>query len=268
MNKANTQLHPDSTDFCMLDYPCAYLPDKSVRMNYRHIEHASKDFVTAVIQRGWRRFGKYYFHPICQGCDACKSLRIQADTFSPRKSQRRVIKKNTETKIIIQRPSLSKAHIELYNRYHAWKSRKDQWRHREISQKEYFENFVDGAHDFGREVLYYAGDTLIGVDLIDIVNDGISAIYFYYDPEYAHLSLGTYSLIKQMDLAKQMGLPYIYLGYWVDGCKAFAYKENFKPLSLLDGFPDLDIVPDWKETGGDSRDLLSSSAKDQAGYHH
>ncbi len=245
MNKVNTQLHPDSTDFCMLDYPCAYLPDKSVRMNYRHIEQASKDFVTAVIQRGWRRFGKYYFHPICQGCDACKSLRIQADTFSPRKSQRRVVKKNRETKIIIQRPSLSKAHIELYNRYHAWKSRKDQWRHREISQKEYFENFVDGAHDFGREILYYAGDTLIGVDLIDIVNDGISAIYFYYDPEHAHLSLGTYSLIKQMDLAKQMGLPYIYLGYWVEGCQAFAYKKNFTPLDLLDGFPEIYKEVNW-----------------------
>ena len=245
MNKENSLLNPQSTDFCMLDYSCAYLPGKTVRMNYRHIDHASKDFTTAVVNRGWRRFGKYFFYPICHGCNACKSLRIHVDAFSPSKSQRRVIRKNKKTSIAIQRPSLSKEHIALYNRYHAWKSAKDQWRHREISQKEYFENFVDGAHDFGREVLYYAEEKLVGVDLIDIVNDGISAIYFYYDPDYADLSLGTYSLLYQIELAKQMNLPYIYLGYWVDGCQAFAYKKNFKPLDLLDGFPGFDIEANW-----------------------
>jgi arginine-tRNA-protein transferase len=245
MNKANRDLNPTSTDFCMLDYTCAYLPDKKVRMHYKHIDHASKAFVTTVINRGWRRFGKYFFYPICNGCDACKSLRIQVEAFSPSKSQRRVAKKNRETKITIQRPSLSKEHIILYNAYHAWKSTKDSWRHREISQKEYFENFVDGAQDFGREVLYYHEGKLVGVDLIDIVNDGISAIYFYHDPEFAHLSLGTYSLLYQIELAKQMRLPYIYLGYWVEGCQAFAYKKNFKPLDLLDGFPDFTITPNW-----------------------
>jgi len=246
MNKVNNSLSPHSTDFCMLDYPCAYLSDKQVRMHYKHIDHASKDFVTAVIDRGWRRFGKYFFHPICQGCDSCKSLRIHTEAFKPSKSQRKAIKRNQETEIIIQRPSLSHEHIALYNRYHAWKSQKDSWRHRNISQKEYFENFVDGAHDFGREVLYYQDNQLIGVDLIDIVNDGISSIYFYYHPDYARLSLGTYSLIFQIHLAKQMKLPYIYLGYWVDGCQAFAYKTNFTPLDRLDGFPHLDTIPDWQ----------------------
>ena len=94
-------------------------------------------------------------------------------------------------------------------------------------------------------MLYYAEDKLIGVDLIDIVNDGISAIYFYYDPAYAHLSLGTYSLLYQIDLAKQMKLPYIYLGYWVEGCRAFAYKKNFTPLDLLDGFPEIQEEACW-----------------------
>jgi len=248
MNKENTQLYPDSTDFCMLDYPCAYLSDRQVRMNYRYIDHAGKDFVTAVAERGWRRFGKYFFHPICKGCDACKSLRIDVASFKPSKSQRRVAKKNRETCIEIQRPSLSKEHITLYNDYHNWKAVKDQWRSKNITQREYYENFVDGAHDFGREVLYYHDNKLVGVDLIDIVNDGISAIYFYYDPAYAHLSLGTYSLLYQIELAKQMKLPFIYLGYWVDGCQAFAYKQNFRPLEVLDGFPKLGSGVVWKET--------------------
>ena len=248
MNKAQDIFNPPSTDFCMLDYECAYIPGRSVRMNYKFIEKANKDYVTAVVQRGWRRFGKYFFYPICNGCNECKSLRIDAQDFKPSKSQRKAIKKNKETKIHIQRPSISTAHIELYNKYHNFKADKDGWRQRDISHKEYFENFVDGAHNFGREVLYYVGDKLVGVDLIDIVNDGISAIYFYYDPDYAELSLGIYSLLMQIDLAKKLGLRYIYLGYWVDGCQAFAYKRNFKPLELLDGFPDIQQQPQWELT--------------------
>ena len=246
--KINTEcdlLNPSSIDFCMLDYDCAYLSDKMVRMNYKYIEKASKRFATAVVNRGWRRFGKYFFYPICKGCNECKSLRINISEFKASKSQRRVIKKNINTQIIVQRPSLSRKYIRLYNKYHAWKSSKDSWRHREISQKEYFENFVEGAHDFGKEVIYLIDGQIVGVDLIDIVDDGISSIYFYYDPDFADMSLGTYSLLYQIELAKKLKLPYIYLGYWVDGCKAFAYKTNFKPMEILDGFPELDSKANW-----------------------
>jgi arginine-tRNA-protein transferase len=238
-------LDPPSTDFCMLDYECAYLPDKQVRMYYRYVEDAPKAFASAVIERGWRRFGNYYFHPICQGCNACKSLRIDAQHFKPSKSQRKAMRRNKETRIIVQKPTVTQAHIDLYNRYHLWKSKKDAWRHRNISPREYRENFVEGAHDFGKEVLYIVDDKIVGVDLIDILDDGISAIYFYYDPDYAHLSLGTYSLLYQIRLARILELKWIYLGYWVEGCKAFAYKPKFRPQQILDGFPPIDETPSW-----------------------
>jgi Putative arginyl-tRNA:protein arginylyltransferase len=109
--------------------------------------------------------------------------------------------------------------------------KKDDWTHRNISPREYREKFCRRvAHDFGKEVLYIKDDELIGVDLIDVLDDGISSIYFYYDPDYPSLSLGTYSLLYQVELAKVLELPWIYLGYWVDGCKAFAYKPKFQPL--------------------------------------
>jgi len=243
-NKINT-LNPISTDFCTLDNECAYLPNMSTRMNYRYVENASKLFATAVVNRGWRRFGKYFFYPICKDCNECKSLRIVVDEYKYTKSQRRVIKKNKKTEIIVQKPTLSIEHLNLYNKYHKWKSDKDNWSHREILEKEYHENFVDGAHDFGREVLYVVDGVLVGVDLIDIVDDGISSIYFYYEPDYAKLSLGTYSLLYQVALAKHLNLQYIYLGYWVSGCKAFEYKRNFEPLELLDGFPALKTKANW-----------------------
>ncbi len=246
MKTQNDPITVESTDFCMLDYPCAYLPDKQVRMHYRHVEEASAAFSSAVIRRGWRRFGKYFFYPICEGCNACKNIRIRVADFKPSRSQRRVRKRNRNTRIIIRKPTNTQSHIELYNKYHRWKHDKDNWRGNEISPHDYHENFADGAHDFGWEALYVHDDRLVGVDLFDVVEDGISAVYFYYDPDYAHLSLGTFSLLYQIELAQELGLEYIYLGYWVDGCKAFAYKENFPPEEMLDGFPPLDEEPDWQ----------------------
>ena len=247
MDKCQNPLNPDSKDFCMLDYECAYIPGNSVRMNYKYVKNPTAEFNSAVIQRGWRRFGKYYFHPICNGCNECKSLRIEVESFKPSKSQKKAEKRNKETKIIIQKPSISQMHLNLYNKYHDFKTQKDGWRQKNITSRDYIENFVEGAGEFGKEVLYIRDNRLIGVDLIDILEDGISSIYFFYDPDYSRYSLGTYSLLYQIELAKILELKWIYVGYWVDSCKAFAYKTNFKPLEVLDGFPEVDKEPIWEE---------------------
>ncbi|BDY13243.1 arginyltransferase [Hydrogenimonas cancrithermarum] len=235
-----------SIDFCMLDYPCSYLPEKNTRMFYRYMRHADKKLVSELIRRGWRRFGCYFFHPICAGCNGCKSLRVNAEAFTLTKSQKRVIKKNRDTLIYIQKPSMTQEHLDLYNRYHKFKSETSAWKYTPINPQLYYENFVDGAHDFGKEILYFIDGKLVGVDLVDICEDGISAIYFYYDPDYAKYSLGTYSLLMQIQFAKQMGLEWIYLGYWVEGCRSFAYKTNFKPIEVLEGFPPLTQEPKWQ----------------------
>ncbi len=234
-----------SVDFCTLDYECAYLQDKKTRMFYRYIPNATKELASALIKRGWRRFGNSYFHPICKGCNECKNIRIDAYDFKLSRSQKRAIKKNRDTKIYMGTPSLTFEHIDLYNKYHKFKAQKSGWKYQEIDLQTYYEEFVVGAHDFGKEVLYFADDKLIGVDLIDILDDGISSIYFYYDPDYEKLSLGIYSLLMQIDLAKRLGLRWIYLGYWVDGCASFAYKTRFKPYQILEGFPPVEEEPSW-----------------------
>jgi arginine-tRNA-protein transferase len=249
MNGEKELLEADYTDFCALDYPCAYLPGRSTRMLYRYSSAADISFCSSVIRRGWRRFGNYYFYPICSGCRECKSLRIDIERFRPSRSQKKAIKRNSATRMAVAAPSATKLHIELYNRYHLWKSRKDGWKYREIDIAEYYENFVAGAHEFGKEVLYFIDGRLAGVDLVDIVEDGLSAVYFYYDPDFSRYSLGTYSLIYQIEAARMMGLRYIYLGYWVDGCRAFAYKTGFAGLEILDGFPPQDEEPLWMDYG-------------------
>lgn len=246
MNESlNKLLNPESTDFSVLDYDCAYLPNKLVRMKYKYTLKANKTFTSEVVKRGWRRFGYYFFHPICEGCNECKSVRIDVENYKITKSQKKSIKRNQDTKIVIQEPSVTQAHINLYNKYHQFKNDKSNWNSTGIGKREYVDNFVDGYHDFGREVLYFDKNKLIGVDLIDIVDDGISSIYFFYDPDYPRLSLGVYSLIYQIKLANILGLKWIYLGYWVDGCKSFEYKTNFKPQQILDNFPLLEEKADW-----------------------
>jgi len=237
MNEELDLLNPPSTDFSMLDYDCAYIDGNKVRMNYKYVDDASKKFSTAVISRGWRRFGKYFFHPICNGCNECKSIRIGINDYKFSKSQRKVIRKNEDTQIIVQEPTLTSTHIDLYNKYHAFKHQKDGWSHRNISQREYHENFVDGAGDFGKEVLYIVDGNVVGVDLIDILDDGISSIYFYYDPDFSRYNLGKLSLYYQIIMAKERNFDWVYLGYYVKDCPSLAYKADYKPYKTLQGRP-------------------------------
>ncbi|BCD67308.1 leucyl-tRNA---protein transferase [Nitratiruptor sp. YY09-18] len=230
-------------------------------MYYRYIPNATRTLASELIKRGWRRFGHSYFHPICKGCSECKNIRIDVQNFKPTRSQKRAIKKNRNTQIYIQKPTLTYEHVELYNKFHKFKETKSGWNYNEMDVQTYYEEFVVGAHNFGKEVLYFADDKLIAVDLIDILDDGISSIYFFYDPEYEKLSLGVYSLLVQIQLAKNLGLEWIYLGYWVDGCKSFAYKTNFKPYQILEGFPPLEEEPQRQEI--DLSTLYFSSKCDQ-----
>ena len=235
-----------STDF-MDDNPCSYIPGNRTRMNYKQVDVVSKTFATAVAQRGWRRFGKNFVYPVCFGCTACKSMRIEIANYKYSKSQRKTINRNEETKITIQTPRITPEHLKLYNKYHAYKAKLDGWKHQDVSRQEYYENFVDGAHDFGKELLYFIDDKLVAVDLVDILDDGVSSVYCYYDPDYPRNSLGTYSLLYQIKLAENLGLDWVYLGYWVEGCKAFEYKENFQPMEILEGYPRISEKPKWKK---------------------
>lgn len=239
-------LSPKSTDYSLEDSPCTYVQGKYVKMNYKHVDVVSKTFATAVAQRGWRRYGKNFMYPMCYGCTECKSLRIKVKDYKYSKSQRKAINRNEETIIRIQEPSISQEYLNLYNKYHRYKAKRDGWKHEDIDRQEYFETYVDGAHDFGKELLYYVDDKLVAVDLIDILDDGISSVYCYYDPEYPRLSLGKYSLLYQIHLAENLGLDWVYLGYWVDGYKAFEYKEGFAPIEILEGYPRIFEKAPWE----------------------
>jgi len=221
----------------LLQDKCSYLENKQQTTHYKAITNISSFENKELIERGYRRFGKMFFRPICDGCDECKSIKIDALNYTFSSSAKRVIKKASHIKTYIQQPTLSDEHIQLYKKYHLYMKDKKGWDYNEIDINHYYNSFVDGFEDFGFEVLYFDKDKLIGVDLIDILDEGISSIYFYYDPDYSKLSLGKYSLYNQIKFAKQTNKRWIYLGYYVKDCPSLSYKASYKPYLTLQGRP-------------------------------
>jgi arginine-tRNA-protein transferase len=230
---------------CALDESCAYLQGLEQTTHYKIIESCTTEQCEALIERGWRRFGNMFFRPICSGCTACESIKIDVKNFRFSKSARRIIRKNSGLAIRIQRPTITHEHLDLFRRYHDYMEERKGWENQPVNARNYYMSFVHGYNDFGYEVLYFDHDKLIAVDLIDLLPDGISSIYFYYDPDYASCSLGKYSLYRQIMLAQKRSLSWIYLGYYVEACPSLSYKKEYRPFHMLRSRPREDEEPDW-----------------------
>lgn len=228
-----------------LNDKCSYLDNKEQTTHYKIINACSPYTTQELIERGYRRFGKMYFRPICADCNECQSIKIDVENYTFSKSEKRVIKKAKDISVYIQTPSLTKYHLELFDKYHEFMSERKGWNFQETSADHYYNSFVSGHEEYGKEVLYFDGEQLIGVDLIDMLEDGISSIYFYYDPDYSHLSLGKLSLLRQIQFAQRSNKQWIYLGYYVEGCPSLDYKADYKPYVTLQGRPTLEEEYIW-----------------------
>lgn len=233
--------------FSTLDSPCPYLSDRASRTEYHYIINCDFAHNSNLVKHGFRRFGRYFQKPVCACCDECKSVRIDTFNFKFSKSYRRIYRKNEKTKILYSRPILDDEHIELFNKYHDFMTAKKGWREHNIDPQRYYEIYVEGFGEFGKELSYYdENGRLICVDLIDVVDDGLSAIYCYWDPDFANLSLGKFSLLKQIEFAKNASLRWIYLGYLVKDCKSLNYKDEYKPYQTLLDYCEVEIPAKWE----------------------
>ena len=240
---------------CALHEPCSYIEGNAQSIHYKIIQECTKEQCEALILRGWRRFGAMYFRPICPECHACESLKIDVERYTFSKSERRILRKNGQLNTVIRHPTLTREHLDLFERYHRYKHHTRNWDAPKTDPKNYYASFVQGHGDFGYEILYFENDRLIAVDLIDILEEGISALYCYYDPDYNRQSLGRYTLLQQIEFARRLGLRWIYLGYYVQGCQSLEYKADYAPAFLLTGRPEEDEIPIWKEVSDENRPL-------------
>ncbi|MDR1460534.1 MAG: arginyltransferase [Campylobacteraceae bacterium] len=236
---------PQIVEFSTLPHACSYLKDKICTMHYKYILNCPFLLNSILVERGWRRFGLYFSRPNCKECKECINLRIDVKNFKFSHSARRIFKRNQDTKMTICEPSLTHKHLELYAKYHKFMSDKKGWKYYELTPKSYFELHVAGCGKFGKEVLYFYKDKMIAVDLIDFTDNGISSIYFFYDPDFSRLSLGKYSIYQQILLAQAQGLDWIYLGYYVKECPSLMYKAEYRPHQLLQGNPEIEEMSTW-----------------------
>lgn len=226
--------------------PCSYLPDQTAALEYRLYRTLTATQYSQLLGRGWRRMGTHFFRPRCPACTQCVSLRVDVAAFQPSKSQRRCWQKNQEIETVVERPEVSSEQIALYNAYHADMHARRGWPNRETSPSEYFEGFLAGPWDFPFEIRYLAEGQLVGLGLIDVVPDAISSIYFYHAPELRSRALGTFSILREIELARELGKRWLYLGYWVSGCQSMAYKNQFGPHELLSAYVADKDSPVWK----------------------
>jgi arginine-tRNA-protein transferase len=216
---------------------CPYLPGRQERKVFTHLVGKRAIQLNEILtQGGFRRSQSIAYRPACETCRACVSVRVLVDEFRPSASFRRVLKANTD---ITGRMQPAMPTSEQYSLFRAYLDQ----RHADGGMVEMsvldYAMMVEDSHVETRLVEYRlpgAGDKpgdLLGVSLTDTLSDGLSMVYSFYEPDLPARSLGTMMILDHIARAKQFGLPYLYLGYWVEGSKKMAYKARFLPQERL-----------------------------------
>jgi len=214
--------------------PCGYLPERTWQLEYEHVGSLTPWEYMERMKMGWRRFGYSLFHNRCPSCTSCLSIRVLARHFRPDRSQRRCMRMNDgKVRLQVVHPTVSRTKLNLYDRYHAFQTSHKGWPfHPAKDVGSYSESFVENPFPT-QEWCYYLGDRLIGLGYVDDLPGGMSAIYFFYDPKERHRSLGTYNVLRIIANAASRGVPHVYLGYYVEGCRSMEYKARFIPNQAL-----------------------------------
>ncbi|WP_432719654.1 arginyltransferase [Jeongeupia wiesaeckerbachi] len=215
-------------------YPCSYLPEQLARSQVAvPSEVIDAQSYSQLVQIGFRRSGQFVYRPHCDRCRACVPVRIPVDAFEPDRSQRRAQQRHGNLRARLLGLEYSDAHFLLYQRYQAARHAgggMDQ------DGREQYENFILKSNVASFLVEFREAGQLRMVSLIDQLDDGMSSVYTFYDPDVPGASYGVYNVLWQVSLARQFGLPYLYLGYWIERCGKMAYKTRYQPIEgLVDG---------------------------------
>lgn len=224
MNSRHLQL------YITAESPCSYFSDRLSRNLVPDPKlPLNMPIYNQLIQHGFRRSGGHCYRPHCHGCQACIACRLAVDEFTASRSQRRCLKTNQDIQLTVVSAGFSDEYFELYRRY--------------LNSRHTDGSMADPAEDDFKQFLYCDWShtrflefrlkgKLVAIAVSDMVSDGVSAVYSFFEPEMESRSLGTFCILKQIDYAKQQGVGFIYLGYWIKNHNKMHYKSNFKPLQL------------------------------------
>jgi leucyl-tRNA---protein transferase len=206
---------------------CNYLADQTARLPMclptRPITGGRFDELMAA---GYRRTGAYFYNTQCPNCSACEPLRLDVDRFQLSRSNRRVLQRASGLRFVLSQPEVDERRVELFNlhRHGRQLARNDA----DVDEQDY-ESFLMHAPNLSFELSIWHQDLLISVAITDVGEDCLSAVYCCFDPEFPRLSLGTLSILKQVELARAQQKKWLYLGLYVGANQHLSYKANFKP---------------------------------------
>jgi arginyl-tRNA--protein-N-Asp/Glu arginylyltransferase len=207
---------------------CVYLPGEIARCPARSpLEALTPEQLDLALEQGDQRVGRTVFRPECPACNACEPVRIDMDAFRPTRAQRRTwVRNEGVVRVELGTPELTRRRVSLWNRH-----RRERGLLRETSRRDPvgYEDWLVRSCAPTVEVRYLLGERLVAVSLLDLGRTSANSAYHYFDPEDARLGLGVYSVMKEMELCRSLGMRWYYLGLWVGGCSALRYKTGYHP---------------------------------------
>ncbi len=225
--------------------PCPYLPGKEERKVFTHlVGRRAANLNDALTHSGFRRSQTIAYRPACDQCKACVSVRILCDEFTPGRTQRRILARNADLSATMSEAQADAEQFALFRAY--LNSRHSDGGMADMAMLDY-SMMIEDSHVDTRLVSYRlpSGNglgPLVATCLTDVLEDGLSMVYSFYHPAEPQRSLGAYMILEHVARARAMGLPHLYLGYWVEGSKKMGYKAQYLPQERLG-------TEGWKRVG-------------------
>lgn len=218
--------------FATPEHECSYLPQRQAATLFADPNARLDNRTYSILaQYGFRRSGRHIYRPSCPACSACVPVRIPVDEFSPNRSQRRNWSLNEDLVIRQRPPEFDEEHHRLYCRY--MENRHPDGGMDDPAPDKYME-FLTCDWSVTRFVEFRLAHSLLAVAVVDELDSGLSAVYTFFDPLHQRRALGTYAVLWEIEQCRRLGLPWLYLGYWIEDCAKMQYKNHFQPLDRFD----------------------------------